>query len=191
MEEATLERLKSEFQELFDHLTRLPNAEEIFQEMQKLTDDFERACNHIDVLFKLGKRGVKQRKEFSLFSMPVFLWIFEGQYVNRLDLACLILIANGHDLFNPIKRQYVSSLEDIGEVDISTKFKFLERHKLEILIRKQDQRLRNKIAIMISISTKKDSFQLMAKWFIYLQRLWIYSPLSQRSIRYSWQLCEK
>lgn len=94
----------------------------------------------------LRARLTTNSRELSLFQMLLFLWIFEGQYVCRLDFVCLMLTACGHDLFNPINREYASTLEEIGAVDTSTKFKFLARHKMKMLIRKRDQQLRNKIA---------------------------------------------
>jgi len=148
MEEIGLEQLKSEFRKLIDQVGELPNTNEILQEMLDLNKRFERATEQISVLLNIGgrARAVINPRDYSLLCMPLFLWVFEGQYVARLDLVCLMLTACGHDLFNPIKRKYASSLEEISEVDISTKFKFLERHKMKMLIRKRDQRLRNKIA---------------------------------------------
>jgi hypothetical protein len=53
---------------------------------------------------------------------------------------------NGHDLFDSSKRKYAVSFEDIVDVDIYTKFKFLEAHNFKKLLRERDHRLRNKIA---------------------------------------------
>ena len=63
-----------------------------------------------------------------------------------VDVICYMLVATGHDLFDSIRRQYVDSIEEIGEVDLSTKLKFLDRHDFGLINRKQDQKLRNKIA---------------------------------------------
>lgn len=148
MEKDSLEQLKSRIRELHDQLNQLPSTREkkILQEILESTRAFARANENIKVLLKVCKRGLSNKREYSLLEMSLFLWAFEGLYGTRLDIVCLLLTASGHDLFNLIKREYASTLEEISEVDMSTKFKFLERHKMKILIRKQDQRLRNRIA---------------------------------------------
>lgn len=78
--------------------------------------------------------------------MLAFLWEFEGSYISCVDAFCFLLVTNGHDLFDLFKRKYVKSLEDIGNVDISTKLQFLEEHSFEIFRRTKDKNLRNKIA---------------------------------------------
>ena len=63
-----------------------------------------------------------------------------------VDALCKVLIVSGHDLFDPIKRQFADSIEDVSEVDVSTKLKFLERHDLSLINNKRYQTIRNKIA---------------------------------------------
>jgi len=45
-----------------------------------------------------------------------------------------------------LTQKFVHSIKEIEKVNIETKFKFLEEHKLGSLVRKQDQYIRNKIA---------------------------------------------
>lgn len=140
--------LQSEIQKLFDSLAKL-DKQDVYPKIFKKLDEFDQATKNLQVLLKLTIRVAKAEfnmREVSLVGMAIFLWLFEGPYISRLDLICFLLIENGHDLFDPVRQKFVSSFEEIGETNISTKFKFLERHKLEMLIRRQDQRLRNKIA---------------------------------------------
>ena len=76
----------------------------------------------------------------------MYLFVFD-LYVAFLDIAILLLVFDEHDLYDPVCQKYVHTVEEIGRVDIETKFKFLREHNLgELLIRQKDQELRNKIA---------------------------------------------
>ena len=97
-------------------------------------------------IIRIAKRAVTDQRESSLLGMTIFLWIFEGLYVARLNEICLLLIGSGHDLFDPIKRSFASSMKKIEEVDISSKFKFLEEHGFRMILREKDRNLRNRIA---------------------------------------------
>jgi hypothetical protein len=78
--------------------------------------------------------------------MLAFLWEYEGNYVSCIDAFCFLLVINGHDLFDLIRRKYVKSLEEIRNVDVSIKLMFLEEHNFGIFKREKDRILRNKIA---------------------------------------------
>jgi hypothetical protein len=143
MEDITLELLRLETQKLCDNLKSCEPR--IFEELIKTTQDFEKAIDVLNTLNNVLKH-TSNKEERSTLSMAMFFWQFEGLYVCRLDFFCLLLVASGHDLFNLIRRKYVSSIDEIGEVDLSTKFKFLDVHKLKMLNREEDQRIRNKIA---------------------------------------------
>jgi hypothetical protein len=91
-------------------------------------------------------RASSNQRETAVAGMLAFLWEFEDSYVSCVDAFSYLLVANGHDLFDIIHRKYVKSLEDIGNVDISTKLQFLEEHNFGIFKRTEDKTLRNKIA---------------------------------------------
>lgn len=91
-------------------------------------------------------RSSNNKRESAVAGMLAFLWGYEGDYMTCVDAFCLLLIANGHDLFDLVRRKYAKSLEEIGNVDISTKLKFLEEHNFGIFKREKDKELRNKIA---------------------------------------------
>lgn len=144
MEEETLELLKSETKKMYSGLLKLGDTKAM-GDIAGTIAEFDTAGSHLLLLSEIKKRAINKR-EFSVLSIAEFLWAFEGFYICRLDLYCLLLIANGHDLFDPIRRKYVSSLKEVGMVDVSTKLIFLDEHGLGKLSRKSDQKLRNRIA---------------------------------------------
>lgn len=91
-------------------------------------------------------RSSKNKREMTVAGMMAFLWIYEIEYVKCLDAFCYLLIRNGHDLFDLLRKKYVKDLKDIGKVDVYTKLNFLEEHKFGLLRRPIDETLRNKIA---------------------------------------------
>jgi len=100
-----------------------------------------------DVITVLGLiRKSKSERTTAIAGMLAFLWEYEGNYMSNIDAFCYLLIANGHDLLDVMNRNYVKSLEDIRNVDASTKFRFLKEHDFGILNREKDKKLRNKIA---------------------------------------------
>ena len=85
-------------------------------------------------------------KEVSTLFSVLFLAIFEGPYSITLDTLTVLLIANDHDLYDPLRHRFVHKLNQIDKVNIDTKFKFLEEHNFSSFIRRKDQELRNRIA---------------------------------------------
>jgi hypothetical protein len=91
-------------------------------------------------------RSNRGKREASVARLMAFLWLYEIEYVQCLDVFCYLLISNGHDLFHTIRNKYVKSLNDVGRVDVYTKLNFLEEHGFGLLRRSIDMELRNKIA---------------------------------------------
>ena len=85
-------------------------------------------------------------RQIATILIASFLWIYESVYIFSVDFFCYLLINNGHDLFDSIRRKYAFSFEEISRVDASTKLEFLAVHNLEMFKRDQDRKLRNKIA---------------------------------------------
>jgi hypothetical protein len=147
--------LKSKIRKELSAIMELPNHRDVLTRIHCLMEQNPESNKDTEVFYKLaetkliekkGKNKTRNEREFSVILMAGFLWKYEGTYMLCADVFCYILVVNGHDLFNPITRQYVDTLEEIGEVDMSTKLKFLERHDFDMFIQKQDQILRNKIA---------------------------------------------
>lgn len=91
-------------------------------------------------------RASNNKRETAIAGMLAFLWVYEVDYVSCIDAFCYLLTANGHDLFNVLRRKYVHGLKDIGIVDVFTKLNFLDEHNFGLLRREEDELLRNKIA---------------------------------------------
>ena len=92
-----------------------------------------------------------------------YLLFFEGCYSTDLDVICLLLVKNGHDLYDFFKRKYVSDLESIGNIDISSKFRFLEEHGLKSLTNEQFRELRNKVAHLEFEALEKGEIRIRDK----------------------------
>ena len=144
MKENESKLFKSELQKLLDNTAKL-RKKQVFEELNRGIESYRRNSENLKMLLIL-RTHVKSVKEFSLLQMAIFLWLFEGVYVNRLNEICLLLVENEHDLYNPLKQKYVSSMKEIKYTDLFSKPKFLESHKFKMLIRIKDQMLRNKIA---------------------------------------------
>jgi hypothetical protein len=55
-------------------------------------------------------------------------------------------IDSGHDLFQPIRNDFVNRFGDIDKVDLSIKLKFLEKHGFNLIVDSVDRKLRNDIS---------------------------------------------
>lgn len=157
MEKDAKNLLKGKIKKQLSIIEQLPNSEEVLTKIRFLAGKNPSSNIDVDVFLKaIGKkdtgkatkrqRRITKEREINILLMSGFLWKYEGTYLTCIDIMCYMLVATGHDLFNSIKRQYVDSIEEIGEVDLSTKLKFLDRHDFGLINRKQDQKLRNKIA---------------------------------------------
>lgn len=113
-----------------------------------LYDTFDKINDHsFDVIttFRIINQSNNPR-EIAIVGMMAFLWEYEGSYMTCIDAYCYLLVLNGHDLYDIFHYRYTKSLEEIAEVSISIKIKFLKEHDFEKFIRKEDRKLRNKIA---------------------------------------------
>jgi hypothetical protein len=144
-EEPPMSLKKPEFRLLKTELWKLYKNVKDFEAFLTAILDTRDAFLNVRILDDLSKR-TKVKKELSMLQASYFLLAFEGAYVSLLDGVCVLLIAKGHDLFDLISRKYVTTPREISDVDISTKFKFLERHGFKMLVRNEDKRLRNRIA---------------------------------------------
>lgn len=116
-------------------IKELPNHEEVFTKISALLEKNPKTNKDVDVFLKSTKKKatafephLPNARDFSVLMIAGFLWKYEGTYMLCVDVICYMLVATGHDLFNPFRRKYVDSIEEIGEVDVSTKLKFLDRH---------------------------------------------------------------
>lgn len=143
MKEVEFTFLSNEIQKLYENPSKLQD-EDYYKELSHMQQKANAALTDFNTLYELTVN--KKSKESSLILASMFLFTFEGVYINTLDTFCSQLVINGHDLFDLIRREYALSPSEISDVDIATKFKFLEGHNLKMLIRREDQKLRNRIA---------------------------------------------
>ena len=140
-------QLRSSLKKQFKAIAVLPNHEII---RNKITDFLlANPTNNDDLrIFYNSYKSLKKSsdRDFYIISMACFLWKYESTYLLCIDALCYLLISTGHDLFNTMNREFVDSMDDINDVDISTKQRFLERHNFGLVCNKRYQRLRNKIA---------------------------------------------
>ncbi len=89
-------------------------------------------------------RGLNEYSTF--FVATIFLSAYEINYVSTLDRVCFLYIKNGHDLYDSLHNKFAKNFDDIGKLNTFVKFQFLKEHGLSILVRENDNELRNKIA---------------------------------------------
>jgi hypothetical protein len=147
------EQFESELKEQLSVFIRSSKNREkrrdVLDSMQKALADTLKQSNELDTFAHILSRLLEKfetfdKKEVTIIQMFNFLWTYETHYVLWVDIFCCLLVGNGHDL--SFRGKYVSSFEEIGNVDVHTKLKFLEAHNFKIFNRKQDRKLRNKIA---------------------------------------------
>jgi hypothetical protein len=101
-------------------------------------------------LADITQRNLKDKQihddDASFLSTAVFQVFFEGIYISYINAICLLLIGNGHDLYNGYSKKYCTNLAEIEEIDCYTKFEFIKIHGFGNVIRNEDRWLRNKIA---------------------------------------------
>src|SRR5271157_5207153 len=86
-------------------------------------------------------------KEMCMLQLMNVLFTVEGTLTGILNLAIYALIVNAHhDIWTTRTHDFASSFEDIYEVDLSVKIKFLEKHGYDFLTEVCPRRIRNAIA---------------------------------------------
>jgi hypothetical protein len=123
------------------------NGLEVASYIYKLLSRYGKTLEKLTALLHFIKLSEQEepKNENTLLVCVTFLFVFDF-YVSLIDLVVLLLICDEHDLFDVIRQKYVHTVEEIGQVDVETKFRFLREHKFESLVRLSDQRLRNTIA---------------------------------------------
>lgn len=109
-----------------------------------------RQDNSRTILLLLNKLNPKSFpiKEQWIFTLHLeYLTLVEGIFSTRINFLIFILISNGNELYSHWKGDYVKTLKDIEEVNLSSKLKFLKKHGFGNLIsNKVDIKLRNSVA---------------------------------------------
>jgi hypothetical protein len=123
------------------NINPLKEAKEIFERVGNVFE-YDKVN---DILVEI-MTGITEMQKKVPIVMASYLWLYEGAYTFCINFFCSLLIQKGHDLFDPFNKNYVFSFKEIQAVETATKLKFLKCHNLEIFDRKEDKKLRNKIA---------------------------------------------
>jgi hypothetical protein len=115
-------------------------AQEFYNQLNKAWGALEKVEIFVDSF------GKKQKEENPLYFSTVFLFVFEGLYILYLNSIIFLLVKYGHDIFDTIRSRYAHNAKEIERIDVETKFKFLEDHGFGLLVLRDCQTLRNKIA---------------------------------------------
>lgn len=98
------------------------------------------------VLKKLPPALFSMREGKAISLHLEYLTLVEGFFATQVDFLIFTLIANGHDLYSFRKGKYVEKLNDIEEVNLAFKLKFLKRHGFSFITSKVNVKLRNSVA---------------------------------------------
>lgn len=133
-------------EKLLNELTLLKNSEDTFNDFATVIGQKSKdGTDWLNMLSQMADRyvGCKHSQDLAFFETSSFLSLFEVGYLTYVDLICLLLIKNGHDLYN---RGYCRNFDDIGLVDTKAKFGFLSEHGFRVILREDDRQLRNTLA---------------------------------------------
>lgn len=98
------------------------------------------------ILRKLPHQLFSVREQMAISLHLEYLSLVEGFFATQVNFLAFTLVANGHDLYSTLKGNYVESLNDIEEVSLAFKLRFLRRHSFGIVADKANIRLRNSVA---------------------------------------------
>jgi hypothetical protein len=86
-------------------------------------------------------------KEKSMLQLMNILFAVEGLLAGIVNLIIYALIVNKHDdIYNPYNHKFASSFEDIPDIELSVKLKFLAKHGFEFLSEICPRDIRNMVA---------------------------------------------
>jgi hypothetical protein len=94
-------------------------------------------------------------KQRSLLRLLLYLTEVEGGYSETVQIICFLLVCNDHDLYDPIRKEFVANYKDLDKIDLSVKLKFLKKHGFQFLNNAVDRDFRNCIA-HLSYDIKED-----------------------------------
>lgn len=106
----------------------------------------QEGINSLRAVYSLSgaKRMSKYKK--SLVNLASYLFEVESGFASYMNLICLMLVYQGHDLYNFFDRNFAHSIDEIANVNMQTKELFLKEHGFELFNEGYNRRLRNAIA---------------------------------------------
>jgi hypothetical protein len=102
--------------------------------------------NWHQAIIKITQAKKRLDIDSTFFDTTIFLSAYEISYVSTIDRICFLYIKNGHDLHDSLRNKFAKDFEGIGKISTFSKFQFLKEHNLDVLVREDDNDLRNKIA---------------------------------------------
>lgn|SRR2546425_9019089 len=85
-------------------------------------------------------------REHSVMFLVHYLLSVESFFSDVLDLLCFALVAQHHDPADFFRRSYVKSLEDVEQLPLADRLRFLSRHGWQEAEQAVDRDLRNAVA---------------------------------------------
>ena len=82
----------------------------------------------------------------SLLDLFLYMLLVEGISSKLVQLITFILMEHDHDIYDPEKRKFVESYEDLKRISLFIKMQFIEKHGFNLLSDAVDRELRNFIA---------------------------------------------
>ena len=109
-------------------------------------EEYSEDRKYWETITNLSKGMENRPNQKSLMNLFAYLLLVEGSYSEIVQILSVLLVDAGHDLFDPIRNDFVKGFGDIEKVDLSIKLKFLEKHGFDLVINSVDRKLRNDIA---------------------------------------------
>jgi len=140
------EKLDEDIRKLFTSAWSGSNSARVQEEWGHFREKVSRTTGDLQVFVKIFERADISKRERALMRLFFYLVAVEGGFVNHMNFVCMLLVLEGHDLFNFVEREYARSYQDITKVDTYSKSLFLNEHGLMLFNKGLSRSLRNAIA---------------------------------------------
>jgi hypothetical protein len=115
--------------------------------VQRASSDIDKSMNYWESIFYLPTQASSLgHQEKSLLNLFSYLLLAEGIFGGIVQIITFLLVKNDHDIYDYRRNEFVTSYEELEEVDLSLKLKFLKKHGFALLVASIDKKLRNNIA---------------------------------------------
>jgi hypothetical protein len=135
-----------EIYNLLREASKNPNSDDIFLARQIASDDDRKARESLIAIMEITKKKNIRKYDKSLLGLSGYLFSVEGGYAGYMNFFCILLISQGHDLYDFFMRKFVYTFEDVANVNMQTKELFLKEHNLDLFNKGYNRKIRNSIA---------------------------------------------
>ncbi len=137
----------------------------------------------LEILHNKLDRNKFTTEEIKAISVHLeFLPLVEGFFATQINFLIFTLIANGHDFYSTRKGKYAKTFDEIEEVDLAFKMKFLKEHNFAELVKNEHRihKLRNSVAHVfyeiepngdLKFGKEKVSSKNYAEYYDYLRNI--------------------